>query len=94
MYRHDLAQLTRKFNSPTWQFDDPTLNETAAAFDNPDYVSIVIDNYPWRQAFAPTEPRPAAELPTGSISPATTPTGRSLSVTTCRRKVPANSPKP
>jgi len=28
------------FNSPTWDFSAATFNTTAAAFDNPDYVSI------------------------------------------------------
>jgi pimeloyl-ACP methyl ester carboxylesterase len=56
-YRHDLAELIWKFNSPTWQFDDATFDQTAAAFNNPDYVSIVIDDYRWRQDLAPTQPR-------------------------------------
>lgn len=47
-YRHDLGELIWKFNSPTWQFSQETYDQTAAAFDNPDYVSIVIDNYRWR----------------------------------------------
>jgi pimeloyl-ACP methyl ester carboxylesterase len=51
-YRHDLAELIWKFNSPTWHFDDATFDRTAAAFDNPDYVSIVIDNYRWRLGLA------------------------------------------
>jgi pimeloyl-ACP methyl ester carboxylesterase len=46
-----------KFNSPTWHYDDATFNRTAAAFNNPDYVSIVIDNYRWRLDLAPTESR-------------------------------------
>jgi pimeloyl-ACP methyl ester carboxylesterase len=56
-YRHDLAGLIWKFNSPTWHFDDATFNRTAAAFDNPDYVSIVIDNYRWRLGLTKGDPR-------------------------------------
>jgi len=42
--RRDLAKLIWKFNSPKWDFDDATFDRTAASFDNPDYVSIVIHN--------------------------------------------------
>jgi pimeloyl-ACP methyl ester carboxylesterase len=56
-YRHDLAELVWKFNSPTWNFDEATFNRTAAAFDNPDYVSIVIHNYRWRLGLAPGDPQ-------------------------------------
>lgn len=34
--------------SPEWNFSEETYNESAAAFDNPDHVKIVIDNYRWR----------------------------------------------
>jgi pimeloyl-ACP methyl ester carboxylesterase len=56
-HRHDLAKLIWTFNSPTWQFDDATFDRTAAAFDNPDYVRIVIDNYRWRLSLARSDPR-------------------------------------
>jgi pimeloyl-ACP methyl ester carboxylesterase len=55
--RHDLAKLIWKFNSPTWDFDDATFDRTAAAFENPDYVSIVIGNYRWRLSLAKGDPR-------------------------------------
>ncbi|MBT2225436.1 alpha/beta fold hydrolase [Nonomuraea sp. NEAU-A123] len=55
--RHDLAKLVWKFNSPTWDFDDATFDRTAAAFENPDYVSIVIGNYRWRLSLAKGDPR-------------------------------------
>lgn len=44
-YRHDLGELMWKFNSPTWKFSTATYEQTAAAFNNPDYVPIVIGNY-------------------------------------------------
>src|SRR6202044_3545810 len=43
--------------SPTWQFDDATYDRTAAAFNNPDHVDIVIHNYRWRLGLAQGEPR-------------------------------------
>jgi pimeloyl-ACP methyl ester carboxylesterase len=46
--RHDFTKLIWKNVSPTWDFDDATFDRTAAAFNNPDYVSIVIHNYRWR----------------------------------------------
>jgi pimeloyl-ACP methyl ester carboxylesterase len=55
--RHDLARLIWTFNSPTWNFDDATFERTAAAFTNPDYVSIVIHNYRWRLGLAEGDPR-------------------------------------
>ncbi|MFB6983107.1 alpha/beta fold hydrolase [Streptomyces scopuliridis] len=55
-YRHDLGQLVWKFNSPTWDFDKATYDRTAQAFNNPDYVAIVIDNYRWRLSLAKGDP--------------------------------------
>jgi pimeloyl-ACP methyl ester carboxylesterase len=53
---------TREFNkliwqlaSPRWKFDDATFERTAAAFDNPDHVDIVIHNYRWRLGLAQGE---------------------------------------
>ncbi|MFE0627379.1 alpha/beta fold hydrolase [Streptomyces sp. NPDC058864] len=58
-YRDDLARLVWKFNSPTWGFDDATFERTATAFDNPDYVPIVIGNYRWRLGLTEGDPRHA-----------------------------------
>jgi pimeloyl-ACP methyl ester carboxylesterase len=55
--RHDLAKLVWEFNSPTWKFDDATFDRAAAAFDNPDYVAIVIGNYRWRLGLTEGDPR-------------------------------------
>ncbi|MBE9462627.1 alpha/beta fold hydrolase [Dyadobacter subterraneus] len=46
--RQDFAKLIWKNVSPRWNFDDATFNRSAASFDNPDYISIVIHNYRWR----------------------------------------------
>ncbi len=56
-YRHDFAKLIWKIASPKWNFDDATFDRSAAAFDNPDHVAIVIHNYRWRQALAQGEPK-------------------------------------
>jgi pimeloyl-ACP methyl ester carboxylesterase len=56
-YRHDFSKLIWKTASPQWKFDDATFDRSAAAFDNPDHVAIVIHNYRWRQGLAPGEPK-------------------------------------
>jgi pimeloyl-ACP methyl ester carboxylesterase len=56
-YRHDFAKLIWQTASPKWNFDDATFDRTAASFDNPDHVGIVIHNYRWRQGLAEGEPR-------------------------------------
>jgi len=56
-YRHDFAKLIWKIASPQWQFDDATFDRTAASFDNPDHVAIVIHNYRWRLGLADGERR-------------------------------------
>jgi pimeloyl-ACP methyl ester carboxylesterase len=47
-YRHDFAKLIWRIASPKWSFDDATFDRSAASFDNPDHVDIVIHNYRWR----------------------------------------------
>jgi pimeloyl-ACP methyl ester carboxylesterase len=56
-YRHDFNKLIWQIASPNWDFDDATFDRTAAAFNNPDHVSIVIHNYRWRQSLAAGEPQ-------------------------------------
>jgi pimeloyl-ACP methyl ester carboxylesterase len=56
-YRHDFSKLIWQLASPKWDFDDATFDRSAAAFDNPDHVAVVIHNYRWRQALAEGEPR-------------------------------------
>lgn len=55
-YRREFARLIWRTASPEWNFDDATFDRTAAAFDNPDHVAIVIDNYRWRLGLAEGEP--------------------------------------
>ena len=54
-YRHDFNKLIWRLASPKWNFDDLTFDRTAAAFDNPDHVAIVIHNYRWRLGLAKGE---------------------------------------
>jgi pimeloyl-ACP methyl ester carboxylesterase len=56
-YRREFARLIWQIASPKWNFDDATFDRSAASFDNPDHVSIVIHNYRWRLALAGGEPR-------------------------------------
>ena len=54
-YRHDFSKLIWQLASPKWNFDDATFDRSAASFDNPDHVSIVIHNYRWRQGLVKGE---------------------------------------
>jgi pimeloyl-ACP methyl ester carboxylesterase len=56
-YRHDFAKLIWQIASPKWKFDNATFERTAASFNNPDHVSIVIHNYRWRLGLAEGEQR-------------------------------------
>jgi pimeloyl-ACP methyl ester carboxylesterase len=56
-YRRDFAKLIWQLASPKWNFDESTFERTAAAFDNPDHVAIVIHNYRWRLGLAEGEAR-------------------------------------
>lgn len=51
-YRRDFCKLIWRLASPKWNFDDATFNRSAAAFDNPDHVAVVIHNYRWRLGLA------------------------------------------
>src|SRR5215813_2760610 len=51
-YRHDFSKLIWQQASPNWKFDDATFDRTAAAFNNPDHVEIVVHNYRWRISLA------------------------------------------
>ena len=54
--RRDIARLMWQDNSPTWRFDDATFDRAAQAFDNPDYVDVVIHSYRHRLGLAPGFP--------------------------------------
>jgi len=56
-YRRDFNKLIWQLASPKWNFDDATFDRSAASFENPDHVSIVIHNYRWRLGLAEGEPK-------------------------------------
>ena len=56
-YRRDFAKLIWQTASPRWAFDEATFDRSAASFDNPDHVDIVIHNYRWRLGLADGESR-------------------------------------
>ena len=43
--------------SPNWQFDDACFERTAVAYDNPDYVDVVIHSYRHRFGLAEGDPQ-------------------------------------
>jgi pimeloyl-ACP methyl ester carboxylesterase len=55
--RRDIAKLMWTRNSPTWHFDEATFDRSATAFDNPDYVDVVIHSYRHRLGLAAGYPQ-------------------------------------
>ena len=58
--RREIAQILWRQWSPNWHFDEATFERTASAFDNPDYVDVVIHSYRHRYGLAEGDPRYAA----------------------------------
>jgi len=54
--RRDFCKLLWRLWSPNWRFDDATYERTAASFDNPDFVEVVIHSYRHRFGWAPGDP--------------------------------------
>jgi pimeloyl-ACP methyl ester carboxylesterase len=68
--RRGIAKLLWTLWSPNWSFDDATFEASAASFDNPDFVEVVIHSYRVRYgyvagdpALAPIEQKLAARPP-------------------------------
>jgi pimeloyl-ACP methyl ester carboxylesterase len=55
-HRRAICRLLWQEWSPTWHFDNDTFERTAASFDNPDFVPIVIHSYRHRHGNAPSDP--------------------------------------
>lgn len=55
--RRAITRLLWRMWSPTWAFDDATFDRTASAFDNPDFVEVVIHSYRHRCGLAPGDPQ-------------------------------------
>jgi len=54
--RRGVARQLWRMWSPNWAFDDPTFERTATAFDNPDFVEVVIHSYRHRFGLVPGDP--------------------------------------
>jgi pimeloyl-ACP methyl ester carboxylesterase len=55
-HRYALGKLLWRLWSPSWPFDDATYDRTAAAFENPDFVAVVIHSYRHRFGLVPGDP--------------------------------------
>ncbi|QNE48548.1 alpha/beta hydrolase [Glaciihabitans sp. INWT7] len=71
--RQEIARVIWTRNSPRWSFTDEELARAARAFDNADYVEVVIHSYRHRLGLAPGHPRYAdlelrlSELPSIAV---------------------------
>jgi pimeloyl-ACP methyl ester carboxylesterase len=76
--RRDLARRLWRLRSPSWRFDHATFAASAASFDNPDFVAVVIHSYRHRYGYAAGDPaveeieralasQPAISVPTISL---------------------------
>ena len=54
--RRELARLLWQLWSPLWEFDDATFEASAASFDNPDFVDVVVQSYRHRYGYAAGDP--------------------------------------
>ncbi|MGH6914784.1 MAG: alpha/beta fold hydrolase, partial [Geminicoccales bacterium] len=54
--RRELARLLWQLWSPLWEFDEATFEASAASFDNPDFVDVVIQSYRHRYGYAEGDP--------------------------------------
>ncbi len=68
--RAGLARYLWRLWSPSWQFSEDAFARSAAAFDNPDFIEIVLHSYrhrlgqaPGFEAYAPMEAKLAAQPP-------------------------------
>ena len=73
--RREICRMLWRDWSPSYQFDEATFERTAVAFDNPDFVDVVIHSYRHRHGNAPGEPRfDAMERRLATQPPITIPT--------------------
>ena len=54
--RRAFCRLLWRLWSPSWAFGDETFERTAASFDNPDFVDVVVQSYRHRFGLAPGDP--------------------------------------
>jgi pimeloyl-ACP methyl ester carboxylesterase len=73
--RREVCRLLWRDWSPHYEFDDATYARTAASFDNPDFVDVVIHSYRHRHGNAPGDPKlDAIERHLATRPPITVPT--------------------
>ena len=51
-----MCRLLWRLWSPTWSFDEDTFRRTADAFENPDWVAVVLQSYRHRFGYAAGDP--------------------------------------
>ncbi|MGP3534015.1 hypothetical protein ACTU3I_04405 [Microbacterium sp. RD1] len=71
--RAEVARVIWTRNSPDWRYDNAVLERSGEAFDNPDYVDVVIHSYRHRLGLAPGRRRTRRS----STASPTSPTSRS-----------------
>ena len=54
--RYAFCRLLWQMWSPSWQFDETTYARTASAFDNPDFVAVVLHSYRHRHGLVEGDP--------------------------------------
>ena len=54
--RRAFCRLLWRLWSPTWAFGEAAFERTAASFDNPDFVDVVVQSYRHRFGYAPGDP--------------------------------------
>ncbi len=83
-HRSELCRMLWRAWSPGWRFDEATFARSAAAFDNPDFVEVVIHCYRWVFGLAAGDPalqpledrlarKPAVTVPTVTLDGAADP---------------------
>jgi pimeloyl-ACP methyl ester carboxylesterase len=73
--RYELCKLLWTLWSPNWHFDDATYRQSAASFNNPDFVEVVVHSYRHRFALIPGDPAVEnTELLLAAQPPITVPT--------------------
>lgn len=55
-HRHDFCRLLWRLWSPQWRFEEAAFARSAAAFDNPDFVAVVVHSYRHRYGLVPGDP--------------------------------------
>ena len=70
--RRALCRLLWRTWSPTWAFEDASFDRSAAAFDNPDFVEVVIHSYRHRFGLVPGDPALADTEARLALQPAIT----------------------